>query len=199
MDSMTAHRSGICSFFAILAVATFALVPAGCDFLDSTGNGGGTTPPPKNGTSPPTTDGTVVTPPPPAERLIELNVSGRTRKLDTCYIKLLPSTSRTPAVLIVTSYPSPQEESFPSFYMRAALEDGDLQALLGKPIQAKIWLATEQNGPILRTPDDAPANITIRNADDDGRVVGSIINADLINTTNSDKLTITGRFDGSLN
>jgi hypothetical protein len=141
----------------------------------------------------------VVPPEPvPAAQLIQLNVGGKTRKLRSCFLKLIPATSRSRSVLIVTSYPNEKEESYPSFYMRVVLTGDDLAALLGQPMPAKIWFAAQPNDIVYRTPDGDPASVTIRNTDDTGRVLGTIINAKLLNTANDESMPISGQFDGVL-
>ncbi|MDH3717368.1 MAG: hypothetical protein OES79_04540 [Planctomycetota bacterium] len=141
-----------------------------------------------------------VTPPEPAPPApaIELNVGGQTRKLPSCYLKLIPSTSQTPAVLMVTSYPNEQQESYPSFFMRVVLSGDDLAKLLGQPMPARIWFAAKPNDIVYHTPDGEPASVTIRNADDAGRVLGTIIDAKLLNTANDESMSISGQFDGLL-
>jgi hypothetical protein len=78
------------------------------------------------------------------------------------------------------------------------LSGDDLAALLGQPMPARIWFAAQPNDIVYHTPDGEPASVTIRNTDDAGRVLGTIITAKLLNTANDESMSISGQFDGLL-
>ncbi|NIP87446.1 MAG: hypothetical protein GTO03_18590, partial [Planctomycetales bacterium] len=182
---------------ALLVFGCCALLLAGCDLFEEM-DPTKPKPRPRKTVQPQPVEVAPPKPPAPPPRFIELNVGGQKRTLSSCYLKLVPSTSRTPAVLMVTSYRSAQDESYPSFFMRVVLVGDDLNALLGQPMQARIFFAAAPNDVVLYTPDAEPAMVTIRNTDDTGRVLGTIINARLLNTANDESLPITGQFDGVL-
>jgi multidrug efflux pump subunit AcrA (membrane-fusion protein) len=130
--------------------------------------------------------------------MIELDVGEAKLRFKDCYVKVIPAMSDRPAVLQITSYADPSTESFPSVFIRSVVPADDIKAFLGQPLSAKIYMTRQDKGTVWHTPDDAPANIVVQTADDSGRVVGSIISAVVLNSDSPEELTITGRFDGTL-
>ncbi len=192
LPSATCPRSWLLCGLLVLTVS-------GCGFLEDSEGPAKKSAPRK--TAQPAPKASDVAPPPPPlapTRFIELNVGGRTLKISSCYLKLVRSTSRTPAVLMVTSYASQEAESYPSFFMRVVLPGDELAALLGQSLSARIWYAAQPNDIVYYTPEGEPANVTIRNTDDSGRVQGTIINAKLMDTANDESKPISGQFDGVL-
>ena len=135
----------------------------------------------------------------PAEKFVKLVVGTRSVSSATCSVKLIPPIAGRPAVLKITSYEDPSAESFPSILIQAnAAGSTSVNDIIDQPLQAQIKVATSDVDPVWFTPDDQPANITIRSADDSGRVIGVIINGIVANSGNADELKIKGDFDGTL-
>ena len=134
----------------------------------------------------------------PAEKYLNVVVGTDTVNINGCYVKLIPSVAGRPTVLKITSYPTPAAESFPSIFIQANTSGTSIKEIIGKPLQARVYMTTAADTEVWYTLEDQPANITIRNADDGGRIIGTIINGMLVNTTTSAQRPITGAFDAIL-
>jgi len=174
-----------------------AVIMAGCEFL-GLDEADDTKPPiKKNVTSPPpTTDPRVSE---TVQPTLQLKIGeGHNVRVQDCYVRLIPAASDRPAVLQIASYASPETESFPSIFISANAPADDMKAIVGQSLTARIFITDKQEGTVWHTADDVPANITVRNADDAGRVTGTIIDGVLHNSSTSTQTPVSGRFDGKL-
>lgn len=135
-------------------------------------------------------------PAPPPPRVIALGMAPPIEAKE-CLIKLTAAAGQVPAILQVSSYVDKQTESYPSIFVQAVAPSSSVADILEQPLPAKVHVALAAGGPFYSTPDGQPAQLTLKEADDQ-HVVGTIENATLVDQASGQKSTITGRFDGKI-
>jgi hypothetical protein len=113
--------------------------------------------------------------------------------LTACYVIFTPQQEGRRSVLALQSYQNAARESFPSFYIHAAVEAATLAELAGKTVPAQMYLKSRESGPTLFTPDDAPLQLKIV-AVEEARVTAEIVGGKLLSTSDSLTTDISGQF-----
>jgi predicted small secreted protein len=178
-----------------LLICAFTL--AGCDAIEDLGTDGSNDKKPNSNTNSTggstagqTTDATIPDP------IIELKLGDIPIAAKQCHVTVLPAAGGYPATVQVSSYPSPSAESFPSILIQADISSDNLTEVLNQKFPAKIHVKEGPKAVDWITPDGQPGEITIQNADDSGRVVGTFSASAMRLLGSSDELTLSGSFDG---
>ena len=118
-------------------------------------------------------------------------------KAGRCYAVLVSFPSGRPAVLQLSSYQEPGDETFPSVFLRVEVSAGTVAELLGQELPATLYVQTGPEGPVWHSPDERPVEFTITAADDTS-VEGEVLGGTLVNTHTGQEVAVTGKFSGSL-
>ncbi len=127
---------------------------------------------------------------------IEITLGDIPIAAEECHVTVLPAAGGYSATLRVTSYSSPDTESFPSIFIQADISSDKITEVLNQKFPAKIYIQTSQKAVIWETPDVQPGEITIKNADDLGRVIGVVTAGAMMQLGSADSMTLSGSFDG---
>ena len=126
---------------------------------------------------------------------IELTLDGPVNT-GRCYLSLISPPSGRPAVLQISGYREPADETFPSIFLHAEVPGRDLAGLAGQKLNAQVYVQTRADGPVWHSPSDQPAELTITAVGDDS-IEGQLLGGTLINTETRQMVDVTGKFSGS--
>ncbi|QDV69787.1 hypothetical protein Poly24_35040 [Rosistilla carotiformis] len=113
------------------------------------------------------------------------------------YVQLIAINPGRPAVLKISSSKDGDDETFPAFLLQANLSAaGDLNALAGQTVSARLFAQKEAGGTIWFSPDDQPVPVSI--AIDQGKVTARIENASVMNSSSSQETAVSGIFECAL-
>jgi len=118
-------------------------------------------------------------------------------KTGRCYASLQPLAQGRPAVLVITSYQSPGDETFPSAMLHAEVSAATPQALVGQKVPARLYAQTVADGPVWHSPDGEPVQLAITAADEK-TVSGQIVAGKAVNTDAARATDVTGKFVATL-
>ena len=113
---------------------------------------------------------------------------------DACYVRLVRAGGGRSNVFQLQSYRDKENESFPSVYVHALTSAASLSELAGQSLQAKMFVQTQQGGPIFYSGEDA-VQVTLQSIEDD-KVLGEFVSGNLIQGDSGASQPVTGSFEG---
>ena len=120
--------------------------------------------------------------------------AGQPVKTDACYARCVALGQDRPAVLQLQSYQDAEHESFPSVFVQAEVIYIEPASLVGKTVEAQLFIKRQQNEPTLFTR-DTPVQLKI-DAIEDGLLVGQIVSGSLSSSGTSETTPVSGSFHG---
>ncbi len=114
-----------------------------------------------------------------------------------CYARLITLGGGRPAVLQLTSYPSPSQEVFPAVFFQGAVRASSLSGLVGKKIPGQLYIQPVEDGPIWHSASDAPVELTVTSANPRA-VIAEISGGELRHTASTARTTIQGIFSATV-
>ena len=125
---------------------------------------------------------------------VELSMSPPV-KTRACYASLIRVDAQRPAVLQLTSYESPEAETFPATFFRATLPVNSPAELAGQTVPVQAFVQAEANGPVWHTRQDELLQLQVVEVDEQ-RIVGRIVGGKLVDSASGKPTDVTGKFSG---
>jgi len=122
----------------------------------------------------------------------EFDVGGSIRTAG-CVAELISVSPDRPTILQLTSYRSPEAESFPSCLVRGEVTAATLADLAGKKIQVQVFLTSGPEDQVWHTALGAPAELTLESAGPDS-LSGELTGGQLVNSAGASPVPAKGRF-----
>lgn len=127
---------------------------------------------------------------------MELELGGPTTTSE-CYAALMTVSPKHPPVLQVTSYASPEAETFPSVFLRCEAPAGQPGSLVGQKIRAQAYVQLARDGAVWHAPADQPVEVSITAATAES-ITGEITAGQVVNSQDNSRLDLRGTFTGKL-
>jgi hypothetical protein len=116
-------------------------------------------------------------------------------KTKGCYVTLIEVRGR-PSVLQLRSYPSADQEAFPSALVQAQIEAASLAELVGKTVPAQSFVQAEESGTVWHTSGGEPVQLTIKSVADK-QVIAELAGA-AINAATGESAPVSAKIEGWL-
>ena len=117
-------------------------------------------------------------------------------KTARCYASLISPGSGRWRVLQVTSCEDPNQEHFPSVFLRAEVSADTPAVLVGQKLAARAYVQVRRNGPVWHSLPDRPVELTITFADGTG-MEGDLLGGRLASTETGQAVDVKGKFTGA--
>ena len=130
--------------------------------------------------------------PPPSPFKIQLNLNEPLTTKE-CYARMFTFNDDRPSVLRITSYASPDQETFPSAMIQVPVTADDPAALSGQKFPAQLFVMTQGSENVFHSPAGQPVEVQITEISE-GRLSGQITGGSVLNAKDGTTQNVTGSF-----
>jgi len=112
--------------------------------------------------------------------------------IKACYATLAVLPPPRQGILQLTSYKVPDQESFPSVFLRAPVDVGSPEELAGRTVRAQMYVQFQSGGAVWYTPPEGLVEVTIQSVEQQA-VTAELTGGTIVNAQTKERIDVKGK------